>query len=153
MTHTRDVAPVVQKLPVDSTIHQINHYPVDKYWGNQCYCTIQWIEINPVDSAIHLLNNWDQVIYAASKRDCYIIIWDVQYLLKKKQNGVHDGMFWTILLFNNQHKIVEPRCLKYYCLDSCSTPVWQSPGNMWQWDPALVGFMYLTGRHFIIPGS
>ena len=34
------------------------HYPVD-------------VEINPVDSAIHLFNNWDQVIYAASKRDCY----------------------------------------------------------------------------------
>ena len=29
-------APVVQTL--DSTIHQINHYPPDKYYGNQlCY--------------------------------------------------------------------------------------------------------------------
>jgi len=35
-----DLAPVVQKM--DSTIHRINCYPVDKYWGNQlCY---------PVDS-------------------------------------------------------------------------------------------------------
>ena len=29
-------APVVQTL--DSAIHRINRYPVDKYWGNQlCY--------------------------------------------------------------------------------------------------------------------
>ena len=28
-----DLAPVVQKL--DSTIHWINHYPVNKYYGNQ----------------------------------------------------------------------------------------------------------------------
>ena len=27
------LAPVVQKL--DSAIHRINHYPVDKYTGNQ----------------------------------------------------------------------------------------------------------------------
>ena len=43
--------PVVQKL--DTAIHWINHYPVDKYQGNKlCY---------PVDSITHLLNNWDQV--------------------------------------------------------------------------------------------
>ena len=27
------LAPVVQRL--DSAIHRINHYPVDKYWGDQ----------------------------------------------------------------------------------------------------------------------
>ena len=27
-----DLVPAVQTL--DSAIHQINHYPVDKYWGN-----------------------------------------------------------------------------------------------------------------------
>ena len=35
---------------LDSTIHRINHYPADKYWGH-------WIEIYPVDSAIQPLNN------------------------------------------------------------------------------------------------
>ena len=50
------LAPVVQTL--DSTIHQINHYPVDKYEENQFrYC--QWIESYPADNAIHLSNNWD----------------------------------------------------------------------------------------------
>ena len=34
---------------LDSTIHQIKHYPGDKYWGKRLYY--------PVDSAIHLLNN------------------------------------------------------------------------------------------------
>ena len=29
------LARVAQML--DSTIHQINHYPADKYWGNQLY--------------------------------------------------------------------------------------------------------------------
>ena len=29
----RDQAPVVQTL--DSAIHRINHYPADKYYGNQ----------------------------------------------------------------------------------------------------------------------
>ena len=29
------LAPVVQKL--DSAIHRINHYPVDKCWGNQLH--------------------------------------------------------------------------------------------------------------------
>ena len=38
-------------------IHWINHYPVDKYLGNQLR-GIDWIEIYLVDSAIHLLNNW-----------------------------------------------------------------------------------------------
>ena len=50
------LAPVVQKL-MDSAVHRINHYPVDKYKGNLlCY---------PVDrdlsggySFIHLLTNW-----------------------------------------------------------------------------------------------
>ena len=49
-------APVVQKL--DSAIHQINHYPPDKYQGNQC-CVIKWVEIylapvaQKLDSTIH----------------------------------------------------------------------------------------------------
>ena len=42
-------APVVQKL--DSAIHMINHYPVDKII-RETYCAIQWMEINLVDSAI-----------------------------------------------------------------------------------------------------
>ena len=37
----------VQK--VDIVFHWINHYPVDKYYGNQLRY--------PVDSAIHLLKN------------------------------------------------------------------------------------------------
>ena len=52
------LAPVVQKL--DSAIHQINLYPVDKYYQwKPINCTIHWIVIYPVDSAIHLLSNWD----------------------------------------------------------------------------------------------
>ena len=43
-------APVIQKL--DSAIHRINHYPLEKYKGNQLRY--------PVDSVIHLLNNWGQ---------------------------------------------------------------------------------------------
>ena len=32
----KDLAPaVVQTL--DSAIHRINHYPTDKYWGNQLH--------------------------------------------------------------------------------------------------------------------
>ena len=50
-------APVVQKL--DSTIHQINHYPVDNAIGFPII--IHWIVIYPVDSAIQPLNNWGQV--------------------------------------------------------------------------------------------
>ena len=41
-------APVVQTL--DSAIHRINHYPADKYYGNQLRY--------PLDSAIQRLNNW-----------------------------------------------------------------------------------------------
>ena len=47
---------------LDSPIHQINHYPVDKsdkYYENQLRYIQQWIEIYSMDSAIHLLNNWD----------------------------------------------------------------------------------------------
>ena len=33
-----DQAPVVQKL--DSAIHWINHYPVDKYLGNRLRCPL-----------------------------------------------------------------------------------------------------------------
>ena len=51
-------APVVQKM--DSAIHRINHYPVDKYGIRKTNCTIQWIEIYPTDSAIHLSSNWGQ---------------------------------------------------------------------------------------------
>ena len=32
-TDLKDLAPVVQML--DSAIHRINHYPADKYYGNQ----------------------------------------------------------------------------------------------------------------------
>ena len=49
-------AAVVKML--DSAIHRINHYPVDKYYGN--YYAIHWIVIYPVDSAIQRLNNRDQ---------------------------------------------------------------------------------------------
>ena len=54
-------APVVQKL--DSAIHQINHYPPDKYQGNQC-CVIKWTEIylapvaQKLDSTIHRVNHY-----------------------------------------------------------------------------------------------
>ena len=51
-------APVVQKL--DSNFHQINHYPPDKYQGNQ-YCVIKQIEIYLVDSALHLLSNCGRI--------------------------------------------------------------------------------------------
>ena len=33
MSDVRRLAPVVQTL--DSAIHRINHYPADKYYGNQ----------------------------------------------------------------------------------------------------------------------
>ena len=43
---------------LDSTIHQINYYPVDKCWEtNIAY--IQAIAIYPVNNIIHVLNNWD----------------------------------------------------------------------------------------------
>ena len=48
-------APVVQTL--DSAIHRINHYPADKYYGNQLRYP-RWIVIYPVDSATQRLNNW-----------------------------------------------------------------------------------------------
>ena len=51
-------APVVQTL--DSAIHRINHYPADKYYGNQYYA-IRWIVIYPVDSTIRRLNNQGQI--------------------------------------------------------------------------------------------
>ena len=46
---------------LDSAIHRINHYLVDKYQGNQYNCTILSIDIYPVDSVMHLLNNWGQI--------------------------------------------------------------------------------------------
>ena len=55
-TNCLNQAPVVQKL--DSAIHRINHYSVDKYRENNY--AIHWIEIYMVGSAIHLLNNWRQ---------------------------------------------------------------------------------------------
>ena len=51
---------------LDSAIHQINHYPVGKYYGNQYY-TNRWIVIYPVDSATQRLNNWGLVIII-----CYV---------------------------------------------------------------------------------
>ena len=44
--------PFVQTM--DSVIHCIDHYPADRYLGNQLYL-IQWIDIYPVDSVRHLL--------------------------------------------------------------------------------------------------
>jgi len=35
-------------------IHWIDHYPADRYLGNQL-CLIHWIEIYPVDRVMHLL--------------------------------------------------------------------------------------------------
>ena len=52
------LARVVRK--VDNTIHQINHFPVDRL---VCFVTlIHWIEIYPVDSVIQPLNNWGLVV-------------------------------------------------------------------------------------------
>ena len=48
------LAPVVQKE--DSSIHRINHYPVDSTIGF-ALMLFRWIVIYPVNSAIHLLNN------------------------------------------------------------------------------------------------
>ena len=50
-------SPVVQS--VDSTIHRINHYPVDKCW-KKIYA-IHWIVVYPVDSVFHPLNNRGQL--------------------------------------------------------------------------------------------
>ena len=41
--------PVIQTL--DSAIHQKNHYPKEKCWGNQLH--YPWVEIYSVYSAIH----------------------------------------------------------------------------------------------------
>ena len=57
---TKLQTPVVLKL--DSTIHRINLYPTDKYYGIETKCAIQCTVIYPVDSAIQLLNNWGQVV-------------------------------------------------------------------------------------------
>ena len=42
----------------DSTIHRINHHPVDKYQGNQLRYPV-WIVIYQVNNVNHLLNNLD----------------------------------------------------------------------------------------------
>ena len=52
---------VIQKL--DSAIHQINHYPADKYYIWKPNCGIQWIAIYLVNSIIHLLNSCDLMFY------------------------------------------------------------------------------------------
>ena len=57
--HNLHQAWVVKTL--DSTIHWINRYPTDKYWGLNC--TIHWIEIYPMDSAIQPLNNRGLVVH------------------------------------------------------------------------------------------
>ena len=36
--YTGDLAGVVQTL--DRTIHRINQYPAEKYWGNQMHCPV-----------------------------------------------------------------------------------------------------------------
>ena len=46
------VAEIVQKL--DSALHRINHYPAEKYYGNQF--AIRWIVMYPVDGTIQRLN-------------------------------------------------------------------------------------------------
>ena len=43
---------VVQNKMLHSAMRRINHYPADKYKGNQLH------SIYPMDSVIHLLNNW-----------------------------------------------------------------------------------------------
>lgn len=85
------LAPVVQML--DSTIHQINHSPVDNYQGNH-YCIIYSIEmeIYPLNSIIpafevlgpgrrvqplppHSKNNWIQLLHKApnSCSECKLV--------------------------------------------------------------------------------
>ena len=47
------------------TIHQINHYPVDKYYKNQLrYLPIK--DKNPVDSLIRLSHHWAHMNIALS---------------------------------------------------------------------------------------
>ena len=43
------LAPVVQTL--DGAIHRINHYPVDRYYGNQL--RYLFLVVQTLDSAIH----------------------------------------------------------------------------------------------------
>ena len=45
---------------LDSTIHRINQYPADKYYGKRLSYLLG-SDKYPVDSAIQLLNNWSQV--------------------------------------------------------------------------------------------
>ena len=49
-----DLVPGAHTL--DSAIHWINHYPVDRYQGTNC--VVHWIEIYPMDSVIQLSNKW-----------------------------------------------------------------------------------------------
>ena len=52
--------------PVDSAIQrlnkpgQINHYPVDKYEGNQLHFPVDSDPSDPVDRVIYILNSWGQ---------------------------------------------------------------------------------------------
>ena len=39
LRHVNNQAPVVQKL--DSAIHRINHYPVDKYYKNRLHYPLE----------------------------------------------------------------------------------------------------------------
>ena len=79
------MAPVVQKL--DSTIHRINHYPVDKYQGIQLRY--------PVDRDLsgeyvnHLLNNLDLAYILQS------------WLWILKKNTTYDGnkLIMTLYLY------------------------------------------------------
>ena len=71
-------APVVQTL--DSTIHQLNHYPAEKYQGKQ-HCIIGWIEIYPVDNVIHPFNYWCYIGILRSKAKvitCWTFTCDLQ---------------------------------------------------------------------------
>ena len=58
------LAPVVQKL--DSAIHQINHYPGDKYYENQLRYSLD-SNLSSGYRAIHLSNNWVLILMFASQ--------------------------------------------------------------------------------------
>lgn len=62
----------VQKL--DSSLHRINHYPVDiDIIENNC--VILWTEIYPVDSAMHLMSKLDQYFNLILLIKMYFSVW------------------------------------------------------------------------------
>ena len=62
---------------------EINHYPGDKYSGNQY--AIRWIVIYPVDSAIQRLNNrgLKAVIYDIDSSDTVLLQFLFLFFLNK----------------------------------------------------------------------